>query len=96
MTNENNEIVHLRELLEEKQKSTERALELQAKEYERRLHDLNDAAEEKKHLLSTLLPRETYEKDQLLLNLKVDTLQKILWIGVGICLVVEILFKVKG
>lgn len=43
-------------------KTLAKALELQAKEYERRLTDLNHAHEEARRVLSTYLPRELYER----------------------------------
>lgn len=54
------ELAHLRELLGERDK----ALELQAREYERRLDLLNHAHQEARENWERSLPRERYEADQ--------------------------------
>lgn len=51
-----------RRWVEREFKSQERALELQAREYERRLSDLNHAHAEATRVLGTYLPRELYER----------------------------------
>ena len=62
------EILHLREVLALK----ETALELQAKEYDRRLSSLNHEAEQLKAMQSTYLPREMYESRHRELDAKID------------------------
>lgn len=42
--------------------SKDKALEKQAHEYERRLHDLNDAHAEAREVLATYVTREVYDK----------------------------------
>ena len=51
-----------RDRFEEYKKSVSKALALQAKEYERRLYDLNHAHAEAQRVLATYLPREVYER----------------------------------
>lgn len=51
-----------RRWLERELKDLAKALELQAKEYERRLDDLNHSHSEAQRVLATYLPRELYER----------------------------------
>lgn len=51
-----------RRFLEQSLLAVAKALELQAREYERRLEDLNHAHELAKETLGTYLPREMYER----------------------------------
>lgn len=52
------ETKHIRELMEERDK----ALKVQAKEYERRLDDLNGEAGRLRHMQETYMPRELSEE----------------------------------
>src|SRR5688500_2976010 len=61
--------------LEEKVKAMENAQKLQAKEYARRLNELNHAHEQAREVLGTYLPRETWEawtKDEGIRREKLD------------------------
>ena len=52
-----------------------KALELQSKEYSRRLESLNGEAEHLRKMQATYVPRETYDNAHGELNKKVDELQ---------------------
>ena len=56
-----NDSVSLKEYFEEKFCALDRALELQAGEYSRRLEGLNHEARQLKDMQSTYVPRETYD-----------------------------------
>jgi len=65
----------VRELIASESKSSEKALHIQALEYERRLDGLNHEAERLKQLAVTHVARETYERDQKELRGLVDKLE---------------------
>ena len=81
-------------VLEEQVKSSKIGLELQAKEYERRLEILNHESERLKEMQSTYVRKESYEKDIEAVNVKISTLSKFIWVAVGIFTAIEIYFKV--
>jgi len=84
-----NGINHLKELMCLKIESNEKALELQAKEYERRLENLNHEAERLRSMASTYLPRELYEAKNKEIEIKIESLQKIVSIGIGVLLTLQ-------
>jgi hypothetical protein len=84
---------HLKEIMEMKFAATQIALDLQAKEYERRLADLNNEAARLHQMQTTYLPREIYEAHHRELENKIDALQRICFIGMGVLLTVEFLFR---
>lgn len=86
-----NGLNHLKELMEMKLESNERALELQAKEYERRLADLNGEADRLRNMQSTYLPRELCDSKYNLLRNKVESLEKLVYVGLGGVLVLQML-----
>lgn len=64
------EIQHLKELMAEKEK----ALIIQAREYERRLEILNHEAERLRLMQTSYIPREVYESEMKEINAKVQML----------------------
>jgi phage regulator Rha-like protein len=66
--------VSLKEFFLVKFDSLDKALELQAKEYERRLSDLNHEAEQLKSMQSTYMPRELYENNHEVIRKQIDEL----------------------
>jgi len=84
---------HLRELLQTKIDSQEKALTLQAKEYERRLADLNHEAQRLRTMQETYVPREVYEVHIKEINQKIDLVQKMVFVGFGVILAIEFYFK---
>lgn len=91
------EIISLKEyfekLMQAEKESMERALKLQSSEYERRLTDLNHKAEQLKDMQMTYLPRETYEVQHKQLTDRFDDLARLVYIGLGIAIVVEIVLR---
>jgi hypothetical protein len=73
--------------------ANEIALGLQAKEYERRLDGLNHETERIKNIQTTYMPKEVYEQKHALLEVKIENLQRLVYIGLGIILTVEFLLK---
>lgn len=58
------EIAHIKELFRAEMEALRKALELQAKEYERRLDILNGEAEQLRDMQAKYVPRETFEAFQ--------------------------------
>ena len=79
--------------LEERLHATREATVLQAKEYERRLDALNGEAERLKHMQATYLPREVFDARQRELNLKIDVLTRLVYIGCGVVLAIQLIWK---
>ena len=69
------------------------AITLQSKETERRLGLLNGEADRLKRMQATYLPREVYESNHQLLENKIDTINKFIYIGMGGLMVLEILLR---
>lgn len=84
---------HLKEIMDLKFQNADIALKLQAKETERRLDNLNGEAERLRNIQATYLPREVYEANQKELNSKLESLSRIVYIGIGGVLVLQIVLK---
>ena len=69
------------------------ALAIQTKEIERRLEGLNGEAGRLKDMQVTFIPRETYELNHKMLEDKIETIQRIVYIGIGGVLVLELFLK---
>ena len=89
------EFKHLRELLEEKLKATDKALTVQAVEYQRRLMELNHAAERLSAMQERFVNADLYRAEHKSLgdlhrsdidrlDREIQIIQKMVWIGVGI------------
>jgi len=63
------------QVLKTELRERDKALEKQAREYERRLEDLNHAHALAQQTLNTYIPRETYSKDVDSLNARVGILE---------------------
>lgn len=63
-TNFDREIAHTKELFSVELAANQKAMELQAKEYERRLELLNGEAESLRKMQATYVPRESFEAFQ--------------------------------
>ena len=87
------EIKHLKELMNLQFKYTETALVIQSTETERRLNLLNGEAERLKSIQSTYLPREVFEANYKELSIKIELLQRIVYIGIGGVLVLQIILR---
>jgi len=80
-------------VLEERLEGAKEALSLQALEYQRRLDALNGEAERLRQMQSTYLPRESYEIAHRELVNKIEIVQKICFIGIGVAIAVEFLLS---
>jgi DNA repair exonuclease SbcCD ATPase subunit len=80
-------------VLEERLAWENEAKALQAREYERRLEALNGEAERLRSMQSTYLPREVYAVEYKSLADKVDSLSRLVFIGLGALLVLEIAIR---
>jgi hypothetical protein len=95
------DINHLREVIDlkfcnvvTKIDKSDLALALATKETERRLSDLNHEAERLKSMQITYLPRESFELAHNLLVSRIDSLSKLVYIGLGICVTLEVLLQI--
>ena len=95
----------LEERLKLKFEASERALEMQAREYERRLADLNhnadklaalhaEASSKLERIQGTFMPRELYESQQEALKRAIADNSRLIYIGLGIVIALEILLRV--
>jgi hypothetical protein len=80
-------------ILEERLQGAKEALKLQADEYERRLEILNHEAQQLKDMQTTYIPRETYEISHKSLEMKLENVQKLVYVGLGVVLAFEFLFE---
>jgi len=86
-------LVRLDERMERKFEAAEKALIMQAKEYDRRLSDLNHEAERLKIMQNTYVSQGVYEiKHQSLVD-KIDGNSRLIFIGMGILLCLELLLR---
>lgn len=93
MHNMKKEIEHLKELMNERFLSSDKALDLHSKEVERRLTLLNGEAGRLKEMQSTYLPREIHDANLKELGSKIEWLQKMVYIGIGGILVLQLVLK---
>lgn len=83
------ELDHFKEITNLKFHQAEANLILQAKEYERRLEDLNGEAARLKLIQSLYLPRETFDATVKEYSSKLEALQKIVWVGIGVMMLAQ-------
>lgn len=69
------------------------ALELQAREYQRRLDALNVEAERLRNVQSSYLPREVFDVSHALTEIKIDSLARLVWMCIGGLVVIEVLLR---
>ena len=81
----------LRELVELKLASADRALALQSAEYQRRLLELNHAAERLQAMTEKFVKADVYSVQHANLENKVDTLSRLVFIGIGVIMAVQFL-----
>jgi thiosulfate reductase cytochrome b subunit len=89
MANYHDEIIKLNGQLD----ASKMALELQAKDYERRLSTLNAEVERLRELQTRFIPRDVYDTNHRDLINKYDALEKMVYIGVGAVAVIELALK---
>jgi len=73
--------------------SNEKTLKLQAREYSRRLADLNGEAERLRQMQETYVPKSVYDIQHQILIEKIETNQKMLYIGIGILLALQVVLS---
>jgi len=83
-------------ILEEKIRASAETLRLQAVEYERRLSDLNHEAERLRKMQETYVNQTLYQTQYKYLVEKIDSIMKIVYIGFGIILALQLYFKIRG
>lgn len=66
---------------------------LQAKEYKRRLKQLNGEAKRLREMKSELIPREVFDRTISDLRKDIMLLQKIVWSALGAIFLLEFIFK---
>jgi hypothetical protein len=84
---------HLKEVMFIQFNMMERARELQAKEYERRLEILNHEAGKLQVMKDTFITKEMYYQAHENLLQQVATVQKMSWVGVGIILALQFILR---
>jgi hypothetical protein len=80
-------------VLEEKLKASEIAKELAAENIKLRIDSLNEWRSQNKDERIAFLPRETYEVNHRLLEAKIDNAQRLVYIGLGGVLVLELVLR---
>jgi len=88
------ELQALRTLVETVRQGDMRALELQAHEYERRLDELNHSHTLAAQRYSQFVSRELHDKEFARVDKDTSILSRMVWIGIGIALVGQMLLWV--
>jgi hypothetical protein len=81
------------EVLKERVEGMKNALILQASKYEERLGDLNHETERMRLRDDLYLSKEVYRVEHGAVCDKIEGLQKIIWMGIGGVLLMEVLLK---
>ena len=79
----------LQELMEERQQSAERALELKSVEYDRRLNELHYEVRKIIDQQAAAVARMEYERDLTRISDRLDGMQRLVYVGVGLALAGE-------
>jgi len=88
------ELRFLRTLIEATRQGDMRALELQAREYERRLKELNNSHQTAAERYSHFVPRDLHDREFARVDKEAASLSRLVWVGVGIVLIGEIILWV--
>lgn len=88
-----NNVVSLKEYVDTKLIDIKTATDLAAENLKVRLNNLNEWREQNKSERANYLTRNEYDSKHELLNTKIETLQKFVWMGLGALLLTEILLK---
>ena len=83
------ELRFLRTLIEATRQGDMRALELQAREYERRLEELNHAHTKASVKDATFVTRDLHDREFARVDKEAALLARIVWVGVGILMIGE-------
>jgi Rad3-related DNA helicase len=87
------EVKHLEDKIKLNTEGTERALEIATKEMERRLEGMNEFREQLEKQTRTFLTKEEYELKHQLMQQKLNIISKIVYIGIGVVIVLELVLK---
>lgn len=91
-------LVEIETTFKEKITAAEKALAMQAKEYERRLADLNHEADQLKSMQGTYVQKSIYEIQRTALEEKlegkINQNSRLLYIGIGIVMALEFVLRV--
>ena len=95
MTPEQNhkDYVSLKEFIEQRFIDLEKATNLAAENLKLRLKGLNQWREQNRNERSKFLLNDVYEAKHLLLETKIENLQKFMWILMGIAIAIEIVLS---
>ena len=93
MARNGDDLISLRDFVEEKFKALEKATDLADANLKIRLDNLNEWRGQNRDERACYLTRSEYEAKHLLLEQKIESVQKMLYIGLGIFLVVEVLLR---
>jgi hypothetical protein len=80
--------------LEEQIAAAKEALTLQSEEYQRRLDILNGEAGQLKAMQAKYLPREVADNEFKNIHSKIEALQRLVYIGVGVIIALEIILQI--
>lgn len=83
-------------ILEEKIQASKDNLKLQATEYERRLSELNHEAERLRKMQETYVDKTLYATQYKYLSEKIEAVARIVYIGLGVILALQVYFRLKG
>ena len=90
--------VSLREYIEriiaEHERSTQQALALAAKEYERRLEVLNGEAERLKQMQSSYVSQDAYDGRHREIEVRLTYIERLVWMGLGAVTVIGTVIQV--
>jgi hypothetical protein len=83
----------LREVLSVQLIQSREALALQAREYERRLHDLNGEADRLREMQGQFVKKDVYELGHREVTTRQEWLLKIVYLGLGALMMIEFALK---
>jgi hypothetical protein len=87
------ESISLKDYFDTKLCGMERATNLARDSMEKRLESMNEFRQSLKDQSSTFLTRQEYDAKHALLEQKIETLQKFVWLGIGILTIMEIVIR---
>ena len=91
MSDEN---ISLKEFITDKFQTLEKNMDLSRISMDKRLDGMNEFRQQLKDQNGTFITKTDYEGRHLTLETKIEALEKIVYIGLGICLALEIALKV--
>ena len=89
-----NDSVSLKEFITDKFQTLEKNTDTARQSMEKRLEGMNEFRQQLKDQNATFITKEDYDSKQQILNTKIEALEKIVYIGLGLCLALEIALKV--